>query len=276
MAKFRSSERLILVYFLYVALVAAIRIPADLWKASLLAAVMWGSLMVLARTKSIVRDFAPLLFTLIAFRAMNLFTPPAHDFHLERQWIVWDRLLLDDYGLRSTIESAGVLIPFFLELCYALVYGIAPVALWILLKSGKRAHANRMWISYLAGTLTAYALFPYFPSEPPRSVFANADQPNVSSFVREFNLWIVGHFGIHSSVFPSAHVSSALSAGWGLIATIPERRWIGIAMAVYGLCVAVATVYGRYHFAVDALAGIAVSLMGVVALMMDRGKTRAF
>ena len=34
-------------------------------------------------------------------------------------------------------------------------------------------------------------------------------------------------------------------------------------MAAYGVCVAVATVYGRYHYAVDAAAGIAVSLLGL-------------
>lgn len=232
--------------------------------------------MALARTKSIARDFAPLGFTFVSFRAMNLFAPEARDFHLEQQWVVWDHLLLNDYGLRSMIESAGALLPLMLEACYALVYGVAPVALWILLAHGKRRHSNRLWLSYLAGTLAAYALFPYFPSEPPRSVFPIGDQPNVTTFIRQFNLWIVNHLGIHSSVFPSAHVSSALSAGWGLIATIPERPWIGATMALYGLVVAIATVYGRYHFAVDALAGIAASMLGIVALTLDRRSARVF
>ena len=41
-----------------------------------------------------------------------------------------------------------------------------------------------------------------------------------------------------------------------------ERRWIGWTMAAYGVCVAIATVYGRYHYVVDVAAGAAVSFTG--------------
>jgi membrane-associated phospholipid phosphatase len=40
----------------------------------------------------------------------------------------------------------------------------------------------------------------------------------------------------------------------------PERKAVGWAFLVYAVSVAVATVYGRYHFAADAVAGIVVSL----------------
>src|SRR5262249_28728413 len=149
----------------------------------------------------------------------------------------------------------GGAIPFYLELCYALVYAMGPVSLGLIFGNQKRDALNRFWLIYLTGTLGAYALFPYFPSEPPRTVFAGLDLPGVVTFVRRFNLWLVGGYGIHSSVFPSAHVSSAFSAAWGLMDAIPERKWIGWLMAVYGVSVALATVYGRYHFAVDAVAG---------------------
>jgi membrane-associated phospholipid phosphatase len=52
------------------------------------------------------------------------------------------------------------------------------------------------------------------------------------------------------------------------LASIPERRWIGIAMAFYGFSVALATVYGRYHFATDAIAGILISLLAIAALKL--------
>ena len=96
-------------------------------------------------------------------------------------------------------------------------------------------------------------------------VFAGLDLPGIVTPMRHFNLWIVGHYGIHSSVFPSAHVSSTLGAAWGLLLTLPKRRWIGWIMVFYGLSVAIATVYGRYHYAVDAAAGILMSLVGLAA-----------
>lgn len=87
----------------------------------------------------------------------------------------------------------------------------------------------------------------------------------MNAVVRAINLAIVGGYGIHSSVFPSAHVSSAFSAAWALLAILPGR-WIGLSFTGYAVCVAVATVYGRYHYGVDALAGLGVSLAALAAL----------
>ena len=140
----------------------------------------------------------------------------------------------------------------------------------VLYRCGRRDQADRLWLAYLAGTLEAYALFPYFPSDPPRVVFPDMDLPNVISLPRRLNLWIVGGYGIHSSVFPSAHVSSAFSAAWGLQATLPQHSWISWCMAIYGFSVAAATVYGRYHYAADAAAGIAASGAAILALRWTR------
>jgi membrane-associated phospholipid phosphatase len=261
--RLRSSEWLLLAYFAYVALISPFFF--SIWKPWIVATGVTVLLFRLARGASWFRDLAPLLLMLIAFREMDWFTPAIRNHRLEQSWIVWDRMLLDGRGLRAIIESAGLLLPVFFELCYLLVYAIGFVAVWALLAHGRRNRLNAFWLIYLAGALGAYALFPYFPSEPPRIVFANADLPSIVTILRRFNLWILGNFSIHSSVFPSAHVSSALSAAWGLLETLPERRWIGWAMAVYGVCVAIATVYGRYHYAVDVVAGSALSLLGPAA-----------
>lgn len=268
MPRLRSSEWLLLAYFAYVALIAPIFISP--WKPWILAALVAALVFWLARSESWARDLAPLLLTLAAFEEMDWFTPAVRDHHLEQTWIVWDRVLFDRYALRAGIESAGQLLPFFLELCYVLVYAVAPVALWALCANGRRNRVNQLWLAYLAGTLGAYALFPYFLSEPPRTAFAGENLPQIVTFLRRINLWIALHYDIHSSVFPSAHVSSAMSAAWGLLATIPERRWIGWTMAAYGLCVCLATVYGRYHYAVDVAAGIAVSFLGLAAVYLNK------
>jgi membrane-associated phospholipid phosphatase len=264
--RLRASEWLILGYFFYVAILAAFFFAP--FKAIALAAAVCVAMLILARRKSFMRDLAPLAFTLAAYREMDWFTPAVRDHHLEKVWIVWDRRLLDDLHLRAAVESLGALIPSYFELCYVLVYAAAPVAIALLFLNHRRASANDFWLAYLAGTLGAYAMFPFFPSEPPRTAFPGHDLPHLITVVRRLNLWIVGGYGIHSSVFPSAHVSSVLSAAWGLRATIPERPWIGRAFLIYGVSVACATVYGRYHYAVDAAAGIAISLLGVVALRL--------
>jgi membrane-associated phospholipid phosphatase len=161
-------------------------------------------------------------------------------------------------------------VPAILELCYALVYAIAPFLVAVLYFQHRRARVNGALFFYLSGTLLAYALFPYFPSDPPRVAFGGTDMPNVMTTLRELNLWVVGNYGIHSSVFPSAHVSSAFSAAWAFFAFLPERKRYGWGMLVYAVCVTVATVYGRYHYAADATAGIAISLVPAATILLTR------
>jgi membrane-associated phospholipid phosphatase len=265
----RSSERFLIGYFGYVAIAGTIfRVGIKPW---LMLAAITLAIALLSRGKSVLRDLAPLAYTLAAYREMDWFTPATRDRHLEHAWIIWDRWLLDDLHLRTVVECAGFLFPTYLELCYGLVYAVGGVSIAVLFATRHRDRIDRFWMVYLIGTLGVYALFPYFPSEPPRIVFAGADLPHVLTAMRRLNLWIVGGYGIHSSVFPSAHVSSALSAAWALLALLPERRWIGFAMAFYGMSVAVATIYGRYHFAADAAAGIAISVIaGIVAWQYAR------
>ena len=268
--RLRTSEWVLLIFFLYVAIVSIWFHPLStqrglpVWiflTVAFLICIL--ALVEMRRSSSLfsyVRDWVPLALTLTAYREMDWFTPRQHDFHLENAWVVWDRSLLDGCGIRRIIESTGVLLPGYFELCYLLVYAVGPFTIAMVYALDKRELVDRVLVVYLAGTLTAYALFPYFPSAPPRTVFPVADLPRVMTPLREFNLWLLGGYGIHSSVFPSAHVSSAFAAAWALLLFVREKKWLGWGMLGYALSVAIATVYGRYHYAVDAAAGIAISV----------------
>ncbi len=210
---------------------------------------------------SVVRDFLPIGLTLIAFREMEFFLPKGYDFQFETLWIGWDRQLLNNFHLRALIESAGKSIPFGLEVSYLLVYGLPFYCLGILYWQGRRRSCDRFLVIYLVGTLTAYALFPYFPSQPPRIAFPGLDLPGVTTVIRRFNLAILQAATIHVGVFPSAHVSSAFSAAWGMFLVLPRRKLFGWALVFYAICVSLATIYGRYHYAADVLAGFVVSLI---------------
>lgn len=262
--RLRPGEWVQIGFFIYVAVVAAffpLR-PSVRFLPPLLPVLVGATFLLLARAGwSIARDWFALAFTLLAYREMDWFTPERHSYELEQAWILWDRELLYDYGLQRLLESAGVVIPFLLEWCYLVVYSVGPFGVALLYARHK---ADRTWIFllfYVSGTLLAYALFPYFPSEPPRRVFPGQDLPNVDTWLRQLNLWVVGGYGIHSSVFPSAHVSSAFSAAFGIFTALPESRYAGPLMLVYACLVSVATIYGRYHYEVDVVAGFAVGLI---------------
>jgi membrane-associated phospholipid phosphatase len=109
--------------------------------------------------------------------------------------------------------------------------------------------------------------FPFWPSEPPRLVFPGEDGQAIDTLLRQFNHWLLGGYGIHTSVFPSAHVSGAFAAAFALKRVLGEHPWLYRGVFVYATLVAVATVYGRYHFAVDAAAGV---IVGTLAAALGR------
>jgi membrane-associated phospholipid phosphatase len=203
---------------------------------------------------SYARDWVPLALVLTAYREMDWFTPKYADHHLEALWIQWDRFLLRPAAIGE------VWVPNLLELSYLLVYAVGPFTVAMLYILHRRDVMGKVLFIYVVGTVAAYGLFPYFPSSPPRAVFPALDVPAANTLVRRLNLFLVGDYGIHSSVFPSAHVSSAFSAAWALLLYLPERRRLGWGMLIYAVLVSLATVYGRYHYAVDALAGLGVSV----------------
>jgi membrane-associated phospholipid phosphatase len=243
----------------------------DLLAALLFAALAYGEEHEYRRAFSMARDWLPVALVLVAYQEMDWFAFLPHDHHLEFHWIDWDRWLLYRVGLQRALQSLGWVGPAFLELCYLLVYAVGPFTVAALYIVKRRELVNRLLMIYLLGTLLAYALFPFFPSDPPRVVFGGADAPNVVTALRRLNLWLLNDYGIHSSVFPSAHVSSAFSAAWALLLVLPEKRRFGIGMLIYAVCVSIATVYGRYHYAADVVAGFWVSVAaGVVGAFMVR------
>lgn len=216
----------------------------------------------------IARDWLPIFFVFLAFREMDYFAPGQYDFFTEMSWIRWDWILLEGYKLRQRIEAFGPVIPFYLELCYLLIYGLSAYCIGRLSAVTGRKAINRFWNIFLLGTLASYALFPYFPTEPPRYAFPDISPPAYMTWVRALNLGVLERTTIHSGVFPSAHVSAAFSSAFAMMLLMPRRQPDGWLLLLYAASVAIATVYGRYHYAVDAFAGFGISLLaGALCLL---------
>jgi len=215
----------------------------------------------------VMSDWLVLVLVLLAYREMGWFAPRVRTYALENQWITLDRLVLRQWRVHDAIEWAGPLLPSVLEISYSLVYAIAPFALAMIYVYGARRRTERFLLTFVLGALLAYAQFPFWPSEPPRTVFPGEDAPSVDTIFRRFNWFLLGGYGIHTSVFPSAHVSGAFAAALGGMRALPERPWVARFLLVMALLIAAATVYGRYHYVVDAVAGFAV---GAVAFVLGR------
>ncbi len=260
----RGPERVALFFFALMAVQALVRhlhllqcatltaVPIGLYK-------LWRLETLKSRQWSrVVRDLSNLGLILVAYWALEWFTaPPRQD--LEALWIGWDRTLLHDFGLQRAIESAGGLFPAVLETLYLLLYAIPAVALGFLYVTAGRSEVKRFTLVLLLGTFTAYALIPLWPVSSPRSAFPQADAPHYAGPARKVNTYILDRLDITTGVFPSGHCAVAFSAAFGMFSALKKRRrlWMpffGVATLVY-----LATIYGRYHFAIDGAASILIA-----------------
>jgi membrane-associated phospholipid phosphatase len=263
----RRSEIVLIVYFTYTSVLACIlplRAPIPIVTVGINVLILAGLLLLAAvegQGNSTLllglRGFFPLPLVLLAYREMGWFarTMASHD--LENSWIRLDRVILP--VMQPAIECFGPVIPSMLEIAYSLA-SPTPLAALIILSAMKRQdRLDAFWFSFLLGAFMSYSMFPYFPSEPPRTIFPLDNVPSFNTVFRQFNFDLLSGHGIHTSVFPSAHVSAGFGAAIGLWSALPKSTWLWGSFFVLASLITTATVYGRYHYAVDALAGLGVS-----------------
>ena len=277
-SQLRRAEQILLIYFAYTAVMAMVLGVRAGNRAELVGIdlVLWiVFLFGLTRTprEAKWRDWIPYALALFCYREAGWLASAVPPHGLEQRWIRWDRLVLDSWHVRAAIESLGPVIPTVLELAYLLVYVTGPVAAGALCFFHRRNRVDRLWTAFLLGLLLAYVQFPFWPSEPPRTVFYGMDLPSYLTPVRRLNLFLVGNYGIHSSVFPSAHVSWAMAGALMMRRLLPERPWVGNGLLTLAVLIAIATVYGRYHYVADAVAGTAIGIVGyrLALRMTDAG-----
>ena len=123
------------------------------------------------------------------------------------------------------------------------------------------AASRRFLLVLFLGVFTAYALLPLFPVLSPRLIDKGVDEPSFEGVTRHWNVWLLDHYDNSPGVFPSGHVAVAFSCAFGLLSSIPQRRGIWATAFVLATLVYIATIYGRYHYAVDGLASIVITAL---------------
>ena len=274
----RASEWLLVVYFTFACARAAVREVYVVAALDGCVPLVFVALECIERRAQqrwigITRDWAPMVFLLLAYWNVDFFAIPRSGHAFELRWIGIDRLLLNDGRGRAMIESCGALLPAMLELLYLSLYAVPPLLLGAVYIFGGRRRVDSFLFTLFAGTLVTYTLLPLFPSSSPYLVFPGQDLPSTMTVFRRVNLLVLNSLDIHTSVFPSGHVTVAFSSAFAAMSALPRRRWLGRLLIVFATLVAITTVYARYHFAVDAAAGFAIALSGFA---FSRAATGAF
>jgi membrane-associated phospholipid phosphatase len=206
------------------------------------------------------RHWYPHLFFLFCFEElaflMTLFTPRWQDAKL----IAFDHWLT---GVHPSVYLERFATPFrndvmqliyFTYFTYLLLVGLA-----LYLRNDWRGYWSVMTYS-MVGYMIGYFIAMFFPIESPwfsmlgwwKAPLAGGPFTAMMSFIE--------HYGrVRGAAFPSAHVSGATAALWG---AWKYRRWLFWALLPFYLAMCFSTVWGRYHYLADVLAGIVTGTVG--------------
>ena len=115
----------------------------------------------------VVRDWLTMGLILAGYWSIGWFAAPPITAWQE-QWLGWDRILLDTWGMRALIESAGLLLPSLLETSYLLLYAVPPLCMCAVYWVGGRDRVHAFLFTLMLGTFAAYALLPLLPVHGPQ------------------------------------------------------------------------------------------------------------
>lgn len=260
----RASEILHAIVFLYfVALAWRLKVPARnravilIRSAAVLVLVL--TLPRLAHTSSIalsvIRDWLPAPLMLFTYWTSGLLAVGSNA-RLASALLSIDRRLLSRLEFRPNRLPA--LAGQFLELAYLLCYVLVPMGLGCLYLLRLGCHAEDYWAVVLPPTYVCYAAVPFFRTLPPRLHPGDPVGEPPPSPLRAFNLWILEKGSIAFNTFPSAHVAAS---GAAALAVFHQAPAIGMLFFAGATGIALGSVYGRYHYAADAVAGASLALV---------------
>jgi len=289
----RAAEAIVLAFLVY-ATVASFELLTSVREQLMIAAlnVLTGSVILLLvkvteknpRTFLVaVRDWLPAALILLAYRESGLFVFPDPMHRLDLVFVRWDSLLLHNRWLLATESALAPWLQSYLELGYLLCYPIIPLGLGCLLLARRKMEnggvqsegdqakiqnleskivVDHFWTAVLIATLFCYTVYPFFPLTPPRLLFHDVPGPAAPPPLRIANLWLLEHYGVQACIFPSGHVAAVTATGLAVRAYRPRLGALFLAAAA---TVTLATVFLRYHYMVDALAGVLVgwAAMGI-------------
>jgi membrane-associated phospholipid phosphatase len=149
-----------------------------------------------------------------------------------------------------------------LHLGYVSYYLVVPAALISAWTAGGREGLERAAFTTALGFFLCYLCFAVFPVAGPRYDFPKIDGPPSQGVVFGFVHQILESGSSKGTAFPSSHVAATLSAWLSAGAVNRRAFWL---LAPFAIALTLGTVYGRFHYGVDAAAGVVFALAAFLA-----------
>jgi hypothetical protein len=230
---------------------------------------LFGALLILNRASPsagilrVIRDWHPLMLFPLLYKEVELLAAVVGDWRLSVAIPAWESALFGGQpSLYLSERLAFVPLSEYLHLCYLSYVIVIPsvAAYWYV--SGRRAAFGELLLTLSTVMLGSYLFFIFLPVDSPYYLSPRLGPPLSGHFFFDLVHQMSAFGGARGGAFPSAHVSGAVVVS--LIAWRHQRRLAYLLVPITGGLL-IATVYGRFHYVLDTLAGATLAIVVVVA-----------
>lgn len=264
-------DLLVLLYLGAATAAAALRLsgsPALPWV--LLANLLTAALVLLVRLApatglaGLVAEAYPLVLTIPIYGTIGLINgsgpAPTHDQLVQG----WEQALFGGQPSRDWWQAAPD--PFWSTVLHGAYWGyylILLVPALVFALQGRRRELGRLALVVMAAFVPCYLTFLAFPVAGPNYAFPRPTGAFVDNAMARLVYGTLDAGSSYGTAFPSSHVAAAVAAVGGAWWGSPR---LGRMLLVPALLLVVSVVYCQMHYALDALAGLAVGLAAVAAV----------
>lgn len=259
-----AGDRLLVVYLALTGVLAAATLTGTGLALAAAHAVAAAAVLALARLPlpgsralRFLRIFLPVAVTPLLYTELGTLNQLVNPGYLDAVVQGWEaRLTGGQPSLYAARRWPALWLSELLHLGYFSYYFVVPAAaLAVWRKAGDRG-LERAAVTVGLAFFLCYLVFAVFPVAGPRYEFPRIEGPPAGGAVFDLVHGVLEAGSSKGTAFPSSHVAAAAAAL--AAARRDARRWFWILLVPVALLTA-GTVYGRFHYAVDAAAGLVVA-----------------
>jgi membrane-associated phospholipid phosphatase len=239
-----------------------------------------GVLLILNRARPpagilrVMRDWHPLALFPLLYKEVELLAPVLGDWRLTAAIPSLEAALFAGQpSLYLSERLAFVPLSEYLHFCYLSYVFVIPsvAAYWYV--SRREAAFGELLLLLSAVLLGSYLFFILLPVDSPYYLSQRLGPPLSGHFFFDLVHQVSARGGARGGAFPSAHVSGAVVVS--LVAWRHQRR-LAYLLVPITVSVMIATVYGRFHYVLDSLAGaaLAIAVVGIYRYLSGRVPAR--
>lgn len=206
----------------------------------------------------VLRDWYPVPLFGILFKEVELLAAVIGDWSLTERIQQLEQLIFGG----QPAEYLSELLPWvplseYLHFSYISYLAFVPVVGGIWYATGRREAFRELILLFSATMATSYVIFILWPVDSPYYLLDPPGGPLAGNFFYELVHFVSDRGGARGGAFPSAHVSIACIV-WLVAWTRDRRLALWLTPLVGGILVA--TVYGRFHYVLDVVAGVTLAV----------------